>query len=388
MVKQPPTLVGDLRGASQLTVEATKGVTALVESMHRSIAAGPDVLGRPLEGLAARATQAVYGRIRRVTGMVGAGIDVALARLEPLLAVSTSATERDAVLAVLCGVLGDYLEATDNPLAQPMQLRRAGRPLDGQRLEGATGRLLVMVHGSCMTDARWRRDGHEHGDALARDAGWTRIGVQYNSGLHISINGEHLASALQDLVERWPVPLREIALVGHSMGGLVCRSACWAAEQASLGWRQSLGAVVTLGAPHHGAPLERGGNWVDVLLGVSRYSAPLAQLGKIRSAGVTDLRYGSVIPEHWAGRDRFAPGGDPRVGVPLPEGVRCCAVAATRACSRSDGLVPVDSALGTHRDPSLALAFDERFVLEDAGHLDLLGRPEVYAKLRAWLGAP
>ena len=30
---------------------------------------------------------------------------------------------------------------------------------------------------------------------------------------------------------------------------------------------------MTLGTPHHGAPLERGGTWIDTLLGVSRYSA-------------------------------------------------------------------------------------------------------------------
>jgi hypothetical protein len=51
---------------------------------------------------------------------------------------------------------------------------------------------------------------------------------------------------------------------------------------------------------------------VDLILGVSAYTAPLARLGKIRSAGITDLRYGNLVDEDWAGRDRFAGGGDRR----------------------------------------------------------------------------
>ncbi len=386
--------IDDLRGATRLAVEATQGVTALVEAMHRTIGSGPAVLGRPLEGPARRVTQAIYGGIRGTTGLIGAGIDRALEPLAPLVGASAPGAERDVVLSVLNGVLGDYLAQTGNPLALPMQLRRAHEPLElgdaesaRAALRGASRRLLVMVHGSCMNDRQWLRNGHDHGEALRRDEGWTPIGVRYNSGRHISTNGEQLADMLQALVDAWPGPLEEIAIIGHSMGGLVSRSACKAAEVAGHGWRAQLRALVTLGTPHHGAPLERGGNWVDVLLGVSRYSAPLAQLGKIRSAGVTDLRFGNVIAEHWQGRDRFAMAGDPRSPVPLPKDVSCFAIAGTRAGAAGDGLVPVDSGLGIHSDPVHTLAFpeDHTLVVDDAGHLDLLDRPEVYQRLRAWL---
>lgn len=203
----------------------------------------------------------------------------------------------------------------------------------------------------------------------------------------MSTNGERLAALLQTLVDAWPVPLHEIAVVGHSMGGLVLRSAVREAEDLGLPWRAQLRALVTLGTPHHGAPLERAGNWVEALLGVSRYSAPLAVLGRIRSAGVTDLRFGNVIEAHWQGRDRFAPSMDARVPLPLPAGVACHAVAGMREGTRGDGLVTVESALGIHADPDQALAFpsEHTFVAEDTGHLDLLHRPEVYARLRSWL---
>lgn len=382
----------DLRGASRLAVEATQGVASLVEAMHRTIGAGPAALGRPLEGPVGLLTRAVYGQVRGVAGLVGKGLDVALEQLAPLLGEGVPGPEREAVLSVVNGVLGDYLEASDNPLAVPLQLCHGGESLELERpdavsraLGRATDRALLMVHGSCMNDAQWLREGHDHGLALGRDLGWTRIGARYNSGLHVSTNGERLAASLQRLVEAWPVPLREIAVVGHSMGGLVSRSAVRAAEDVGHPWRARLSALVTLGTPHHGAPLERAGNWLEVALGLSRYSAPLAALGRIRSAGVTDLRFGNVVEAHWKGIDRFAPNADARTPVPLPSDVDCHAVAGALEGTRGDGLVTVDSALGVHAEPEQALVFAQTFVAEGAGHLDLLHRPEVYARLRAWL---
>jgi hypothetical protein len=150
--------------------------------------------------------------------------------------------------------------------------------------------------------------------------------------------------------------------------------------------------MVFLGTPHHGAPAERLGNWVNVVLGAAPFTGPLARLPRIRSAGVTDLRHGNLLDADWQGRDRFGRGPDRRRPVPLPRGVRCLAVAASlakgpEAPPRGDGLVPVDSALGHHRDPERALSLPPsgRFVAYGAGHLDLLDRPEVYVHLRDWM---
>src|SRR5262249_23930248 len=113
--------------------------------------------------------------------------------------------------------------------------------------------------------------------------------------------------------------------------------------------------------------------------------------------GVTDLRYGCILDEHWQGRDRFAPGGDPRCTLALPAGVACYAIAATTAPAPpasprrklpGDGLVSVASALGRHEKPALTLAFPEahQVIGFGLGHLDLIDRPEVYETLRRWLG--
>jgi pimeloyl-ACP methyl ester carboxylesterase len=373
--------VDDLRGAGRLAVDATRGVTALVEAMHATIASGPEILGQPLKGPARIATGLVYGTVRGITALVGGGIDRALAQLAPLLGSSVPGSEREAVLAALNGVLGDYLLETANPLAIEMTLRYEGEP---------GPKLLVLIHGSSMSDHQWLQAGHDHGAALARDLGYTPIYLHYNSGLHVSTNGRALADQLERLVAAWPVAIDELVLLGHSMGGLVARSACHTGTE--LAWRSHLRTLITLGTPHHGAPLERGGNWIDLLLGISRYSAPLARLGMIRSAGVTDLRYGNVLDEDWQGRDRFEHRADDRTPLPLPAGVRCYAIAgslspAAGARVRGDGLVPVASALGIHVRPELTLAFPEahRAVEYGTGHVQLLGSAAVYARLRTWL---
>ncbi|MGZ3477543.1 MAG: lipase family alpha/beta hydrolase [Polyangiales bacterium] len=398
MPKKPRNHMDDLRGASRLAIEATKSVTDLVEAMHRTIAGGPDILGRPLEVPARLVTAPIYGGIRAVTKIVGTALDLALAQLEPLLGESAPGPEREAVLAALNGVLGDYLDEMRNPLAIEMRLHHEGHALELEReslhaaIPQATRKVLVLVHGSCMNDLQWNWRGHDHGAALAKDLGYTPIYLHYNSGLHISTNGRAFDALLERLAAAWPEPIDEIAILAHSMGGLVSRSACHCAERAGHGWRAKLRKIVFLGSPHHGAGLEQGGNWIDVLLGVSRYSAPLARLGQIRSAGVTDLRFGNVLDEHWEGRDRFELEEDRRTPLPLPAGVDCYAIAAStspRAAKKpaGDGLVSVSSALGRHEKSELDLGFSEshRWIGFEMGHMDLLHRPEVYEAIKAFL---
>jgi pimeloyl-ACP methyl ester carboxylesterase len=368
--------------------------------MHVTIASGPAFLGQPLATPARLATGAVYASIKGVTKLVGTSLDLALAQLAPLIKASEPGIQRDVVLAVVNGVLGDYLHETNNPLAIEMQLRHAGCTLelvpDALRaaIPAATAKLAVLVHGSCMTDAQFTRAGHDHGAALARDLGYTVIYVRYNSGLHISTNGHALSAELDRLVAAWPVALDELVLLGHSMGGLVARSAYCVAASHGHTWPQQLRALITLGTPHHGAPLERGGNWIDRLLDLTPYTKPLGALGRIRSAGVTDLRFGNVLDEHWHDRDRFAHGADHRSPCPLPAGVRCYAIAGTLSTQpgprlRSDGMVPVESALGIHARRELCLGFADanRFIALGTGHVDLLGSPAVYATIRDWLSA-
>jgi pimeloyl-ACP methyl ester carboxylesterase len=397
VMRRPPNAADQLRAATRLAADATTSIVAVVEAMHHAIGGGPSVLGRPFLGPTRLFSRPVYASIRVVTQVVAAGIDRALAQLEPLLGPITSGRAQTA-LAVLNGVLGDYLAESGNPLAIEMCLRQDGHPLDLERralreaYPDATRKLLVLVHGSCRHDRQWSRRDSDPNAVLADELGFTPVHLLYNTGLHVATNGRAFAALLERLVAAWPVPVDELAIVGHSMGGLVARSACHAGEAEHHAWRGKLRKLVCVASPHHGAPLERGGHWIDVLLEVSRYSAPLARLGKIRSAGVTDMRFGNVLEEHRDARGRFAPGGDVRRELKLPAGVRCYAIAGTRTCApapklASDGIVPVDSALGRHRDSALTLAFTDTWIGFGMGHVDLLFRAELYATLRSWLSS-
>ncbi|MFI5182082.1 MAG: esterase/lipase family protein [Thermoanaerobaculia bacterium] len=391
-----------LRGLGRLVVEAIVGLTDLVEAMHRTISVVPGPLGKPPTGRTTGITGFVYGNVRGVTRLVGRGVDAALAVLAPLLGEATPSPRRDALIAALNGVLGDHLEESGNPLAIPMRLRRNGQVLapDARTLADAipepSRRLVLLVHGLCRNDAGWHRKGHHHGTALERDLGVTSVTLSYNTGRHVSANGRELAQLLEAFRASWPVPLKDVAIVAHSMGGLVARSALHHASEAGHAWPKSLRLVVFLGTPFHGTPLEQGGSLVDAALGVSPYSFPFRRLGRIRSAGITDLRHGNLLDEDWAGHDRFERIGDVRRPLPLPAGVACYAVAATTAKKSGrlgdrlvgDGLVPVASALGRHADPARTLPFppSRTWIARGMSHLDLLGRPEVYARLREWLG--
>lgn len=397
----------DLRALAQLATDATVGVTTMAEGVHQSVWRTLGAPGGTAPTQTRGLTGLIYKSITGVTQLVGQGVSTALTRMESLLqrleGQSEESFERAGVVAALNGVMGDRLQRTANPLAISMTLRLNGQVLDRGAPPAAvqvTGKVLVVIHGLCMNDLQWtsQHDGKpvNHASALQAALGYTPVYVRYNSGLHVSENGHALARQLEELLAHWPVPVTELSVLVHSMGGLITRSALHAASQSGLQWPQHLKNIVFLGTPHHGAPLERAGNWVDVILGSTPYSRPFAKLGQLRSAGVTDLRYGHVLDADWQGHDRFRRRPDSRTPVPLPEGVACFTVAATLAAKRShlaerllgDGLVPLSSALGQHDEAQRCLDFapERQLIVYRTGHLQLLSSLSVQQQLLAWLG--
>jgi len=380
--------LADLLGATRLAADGTAALADLVEHAHGDLRRGGRA-GRP-----GRIAGMVYGAVRGSATVVGRLL--ALASPDPGTGrVGGSPARRDAILAALNGVLGDHLAATGNPLATPMRLLSDGVQLDRATLP-RTPRVLVLVHGLCMGRRQWLRGGHDHGAALAPALGAAPVYLHYNTGLHVSENGRAFAAALQELLDRWPVSVEEITILAHSMGGLVARSAC---HQATLlgrhAWPRALRRIAFLGTPHHGAALERGGLRLQLLLAELPYVAAFARLGRLRSAGITDLRHGNVLDEDWATSDRFAHGPDGRTPVPLPSGVECHVLAAAIGMHRArgrdalvgDGFVPLASALGEHPDPAFDLGIPaaHRWVGRGMHHFTLLQHPEVAAQLHARL---
>ncbi|MCP3960878.1 MAG: alpha/beta hydrolase [bacterium] len=409
--------ISDIRGFARLATQATAGVASIAEGVHRSVWDTIGIPGGDVPGRTRGITGLVYKSVGGVTQLVGKSVDALLAGLQSLFESAEDAEpdtpSREALLAVLNGVIGDRLVADNNPFATRMVLRYRTEELSWQALPAmaeATGKVLLLIHGLCVNDlqrharrhssARLRRDGRQvddHGEALASALGYTPVYLRYNSGLHTSHNGRELSAQLEQLVTHWPTPVEELTVVAHSMGGLLIRGAAHYAEQDSSSWPGHLKSIVFLGTPHHGAPLERAGNWGDVILGSTPYTAPFAKLGQLRSAGITDLRYGHVLDEDWHGRDRFHRQPDHRRIVPLPEGVACYAVAATRAARRGvladrligDGLVPLRSALGQHDDTGRDLGFaqESQWIAYRTGHMELLSSPDVTRQMVRWLSA-
>ena len=401
-MKQSHLHPSDLHGFALLATDATGAVTDVVEAMHANFAWIPLLSSRGLPGRTGGVTGLAYSGVRGITRLLGASLDLALPSTTSLFGPRTSTPERDTMLSVLNGVIGDHLVDTRNPLALPMTLRRRGLDLELRRqtlethLPSKTPRVVVLIHGLCGTDSQWKRASVDYARALESDFGFTPLYLRYNSGLHISTNGRELSALLEELVREWPGPLDELLLLGHSMGGLVARSAFHYGGASQSTWTTRVKRMAFLGSPHHGAPLERGGHWFEEVLGSAPFAAPLSRLARLRSAGVTDLRHGNLLDEDWQGSDRFAHPEDRRRPVETPANVDCLAVAATTGAERGDvrdrlvgdGLVPVASALGHHADPRRQLSFvpSRCHVVYQAHHMDLMGHPEIQQHLSNWLG--
>jgi PGAP1-like protein len=367
----------DLRGAARLVTEGVLGVAQVVEAMHariqRPLPHAPDqTLG--ITGL-------VYRSVRGVTRLSGSSLEALLALLPDAVSKAPRRPAHDALVAALNGVLGDHLAATGNPLTQPLQLSHHGEPLTLRRAalqarfpEPGQG-LLVLVHGLCMNGRLWKRKGHDHGEHLASALGLTPLYLTYNTGLPVAENGRQFAALMAQLLRAWPHAKPRVVILAHSMGGLVSRSAFHQAGHAA--WTRRVSDFVCLGTPHFGAPLEKAGRGIDLLLGAAPYAAPLARLGKVRSAGITDLRHGL----------------DAAVG--LPSSPRCWAVAGALGADASctpmrllgDGLVRVPSALGQTAGSKRPLPYpaERRWLAQGVGHLDLLSSAAVARQLVSWL---
>jgi pimeloyl-ACP methyl ester carboxylesterase len=413
--------IQQLRGLTDLVVSALAGGVGAVAEMHTAIARYPfGVLEAiPLTRLPASAARvlhdgiagSVYGTLRGVTHGAGIAADAALVPLGDVKRsdARSSPGAFDLAIGALNGAVGDRLEERRNGLRMQMEFRHGGRRLSPEPLAltracpGASPKLAVFVHGLAGSDAVWRFYAQQHfgdpeatyGSLLARDLGYSPLYLRYNSGLHVSDNGARLDERMAELVRAWPVPVEEIALVGHSMGGLVVRSACHAGRHRAGGWVDAVRHVVCLGTPHLGAPLEKLGNLAGWALGALDVTRPLARLVNGRSAGIKDLRFGYLVEEDWQGRDPDALLEDNRHDIPFLDSATHYFVAATVTESRhhpvatllGDTLVRLPSASGRGAPVARRVPFRDEHGhhVGAVSHLRLLNHPAVYAQLRAWL---
>ncbi|HEV7976510.1 alpha/beta hydrolase [Amycolatopsis sp.] len=392
------TAADEFGGAARLLSDTAGGITGTVQRMHRAIArrafgvAGDVAL--PAKALHDSVSGLVYGSVRTGIAMGGAVVEAA-SRVAGTLRPEGTLVESpvgQATTGVLNGAFGARAEIRGDLLPSRMTLRVDHRrvPIDTAALAeaypDASGKLVVFLHGLIETERWWfRAERPDFGTRLTADLGTSQVYFRYNTGKHISENGRELTAVLTELVGAWPVPVTGIVLIGHSMGGLVTRSAVH--QAAELPWLPLVTRLVCLGVPHTGAPLERGANLAAWALRRFEESAPLGDLLALRSPGVKDLRYGFLHEEQWTGGDPDAVRRtDTPVDTFLPEGVRQYFLAATLARSENsllarglgDLLVMPKSAVDT------AQVAERRWV-GGMNHFDLMHRDEVYRTLLEWL---
>jgi triacylglycerol lipase len=305
----------------------------------------------------------------------------------------------ESAVAVLNGVVGDYLSRSGNGLATQMACIHDQRPLtlDQQTLRRAyptaSKRLVILVHGLMNTETAWTfTNGDDYGQLLARDFGDTAMYLRYNTGLTIADNGAALSALLDSVVAAYPRPLKELILIGYSMGGLVIRSACHAASNSQTSWLPLVKRAIYVGTPHLGAPMERVGRVIAKVLGSleNPYTQLIAALANLRSDGIkdlgdADLRHQDRNPERLSLRDARHP-------VPLLPQIQHYLIASTLsqepwlAALFGDSIVPLGSATNGAciNAETMAMPPSHIKILPSIAHIDLSRRPEIYEHIHAW----
>lgn len=404
----------EARDLGRLAAVALSGGTQRIAEVHAGIAGrvfatvGP--VATPVRAVHDGVTRVVYTTVRAgLHGAARAAGHVSSLRVDgtPL----DSRPRARVALAIANGAHGDAIARIAPALSLDMTVRHEGAdvPLDRASLSrafpAARSTVVVFLHGLTENEGAWCYRSVAHhgrprvtfGSLLERDLGCTAVFLRYSTGLHISDNGRRLDALLNRLVETWPVEVRDLVLVGHSMGGLVARSALHVAgggTPEAQPWTRLVRDTVTLGTPHTGAPLERGVHRLAGALSRLPETRPVAALLSTRSAGIKDLRHGTLVEDDWSGRDLDALERGPHTRVPLLDGARHFVVLATLTRSPDariaavvgDLLVPPLSAVGDPGDgEGLGFPADHVHRIGGLHHFDLLSHPTVYARVRDWL---
>jgi len=397
--KTPVSLADFFEGLAQLATMGVVEVTEIVEAIHREVILRP--LGRfndkHLNKWSRGFTGRIYGTIRHVMQMVGNNLASVLRIYKNLILQKSVQPLPDSLkklVNVLNGVMGDHLVNNQNALAIPMMLyTQDGKPQN----EVLSGRIAILCHGLCMSHLSWQAQAdNDLGEGIhVSQPDTTVLYLDYNTGRRISRSGRKFSQLLQALVDDNP-DISQIDLVGHSMGGLVSRSALFYGEQDRLDWIKRVGNLITLGSPHHGAVLERIGNYVQDVIAKLPFAGSLAKLGDMRSAGIIDLRHGSIRDADWKALEgRSVLPQDFRHPARLPSGIKTYFVASalleTHYDSKvtdllGDSLVSVASALGEDdAEHALFVPDGHKAIFYGVNHMNLIHSRRVREQVVEWL---
>jgi pimeloyl-ACP methyl ester carboxylesterase len=236
--------------------------------------------------------------------------------------------------------------------------------------------LVFLVHGLVETERRWVGTAAAPGLAGVIEARSpvSPVLIRYNTGLPLDRNGARLADLIQEVVDGWPLAVESISLVGYSMGGLVAGKACLAAATSHRPWVDRLTDVITIGAPHGGAPLEKLVAAASWGLNMAATTRPLAAFLHGRSQGIKDLGSGA--------------GAAPPPALERLKGVRHHLVGGVLTSNPSNplGAIVGDLMVGPGSSTSSVLIEPtSAVILGGVHHFNLLEDPAVVEHVASWL---
>ena len=399
--------VGALPWPVLATAAAEELLLPTVQGVHRAVSdtafrwIGPP--GRPVQRALDRATDTAYLGVGCLLRGVEAGLRHALAGRALRRRVAPAAHGALRTRAIVAGVGDQRMRARAGLSEAPMSLHVAGRPdpIAPEELAAAlpapSARAVVLVHGLLDTEQLWRGSPAVPSlPAVAAGSGAAVLLVRYDTGRPVMASAAALADLLEAVLAAWPGGLRQLVLVGYSMGGLVLRGAADVATGARMAWPGTVSDVLHLATPHLGSWLEKTANITSwTLRRASPVTAPLGALIDRRSQGIKDLRFGPVhrdpppggvdgLLAGWGG----SPSWQPVARHHLVAGRLHATARHPLNLALGDALVRAGSARG--RGPLRRVPGPPPASITElpAGHLALVQRAEVATLLRDVLAAP
>ncbi len=292
--------------------------------------------------------------------------------------------------------IGDYLSQTGNELQQPMAFYRDNRPVSPEDLVApSTGKICVLVHGLGCNESSWKfrapHEGGDYGQLLAERCGYMPLYLRFNTGQRVSTNGKQLAELLERFCACRNGAVTELLLIGHSLGGLVIRSACHEGSTVGQGWVSLVRHIIYLGSPHLGAPLEKTTNVATSFLGLFNTTATrvIRDVLNTRIGGVKDLRHGNLVDQDWLDSDADALGNNRHTPIPWLASARhhfAVGQVSTKSGVFGDAMVRPDSASGRpHGSQPGAPDGSDVQVVPGLDHLTLARHPAVYEHVERWV---